>query len=87
MIPNLLTLFMNIDPTVWVLAPIALMVEAKENFATVLTKCGPMVGVLLKVVRDARVQLGAFRLFTSTPSFFRQPLYACVMILKNIFQD
>ena len=41
---------MDIDPTVWVLAPIALMVEAKENFATVLTKCGPMVGVLLKVV-------------------------------------
>ena len=87
MIPNLLTLFMDIDPTVWVLAAIALMVEAKENFATVLTKCGTVVGVLLKVVRDARVQLGAFRLFTFPPSFFRQPLFACVMILKNIFQD
>ena len=87
MIPNLLTLFMDIDPTVWVLAPIALMVEAKENFATVLTKCGPMVGVLLKVVWDACVQLGAFRLFTFPPFFFRQPMYACMMILQNMFLD
>ena len=55
MISNLPTLFMDIDPTIWVLAPIALMVQAKENLATVLTEGGTMVGLLLKVVRDACV--------------------------------
>ena len=74
MIPNLPTLFMNIDPTVWVLASIALMVEAKENLATVLTKDGSVVGVLLKVVHDARVQLGALLLFNLLLSLFWQPV-------------
>ena len=75
MISNLPTLFMDIDPTIWVLAPIALMVEAKENFATVLTEGGSVVGLLLKVVQDACVKLGAFCLFTAPPFFFRQPVY------------
>ena len=74
MIPNLPTLFMNIDPTVWVLASIALMVEAKENLATVLTKDGSVVGVLLKVVHDARVQLGALLPINLLLPLFWQPV-------------
>ena len=72
--PNLPTFFMNIDSTVWVLASIALMVEAKENFSTVLTEVWTVVGVLLKVVLDTGVQLGAFRLLNFSLSFLRQPV-------------
>ena len=82
MIPNLLTLFMNIDPTVWVLASVALMVEAKEHFATVLTKGGSVVGVLLKDVHDARVQLGALLLLNF--SMFRQPVGR---LIQNIYMS
>ena len=72
MFANLSTVFMDIDPTVWVLASVALMVEAEEHFATVLTKGGSVVGVLLKDVHDARVQLGALLLLNF--SMFRQPV-------------
>ena len=65
MITNLPTFFMNINPTVWVLASIALMVDAKEHFATMLTESGQMVSVFLKIVHDARVQLGAYFPFLS----------------------
>ena len=73
MFANLSTVFMDIDPTVWVLASVALMVEAKEHFATVLTKGGSVVGVLLKDVHDARVQLGALLLLNFSLSFCGQP--------------
>ena len=68
---------MNIDSTVWVLAPIALMVEAKENFSTVLTEVWTVVGVLLKVVLDTGVQFGAFRLLNFSLSLLRQPMCVC----------
>ena len=72
MFSNLSTIFMDIDPTVWVLASVALMVEAEEHFATVLTEGGSVVGVLLKDVHDACVQLGALLLLNF--SMFRQPV-------------
>ena len=73
MTTNLSTLFMNINPTVWVLAPISLMVEAEEHFAAVLAEVGTVVGMLLKVVHDARVQLGALLLLNFSLSFCGQP--------------
>ena len=84
-----MTPFVNIESAVVVPATIALVVEPKEHFSTVLAKGWAVVGVLLKNMWDARVKLGALWLSNCSSCLFWQPvsvdhkfiIYLCWLVL------